>query len=194
MQKRGKVVATALERAINHKHRIKQGVHKQMIKNRFTGATALLFCALALSAITVLADRGPTRDPLGVLKRAITQANAPALTTQQETDLNTLITNFKNSQPSEPDEALEAARDAYDAAILALNLTTAQSQATAIATRQAQLSDARLKAEAQFKIAVLTNLQSGGQLALLRQQFSDDRVLDIVGSLIGGRGFGPGRH
>jgi hypothetical protein len=164
-----------------------------MITNRFIITTALLICALALSSFMALADHGPTRDPLGVLKRAITQANAPALTAQQETDLNTLITNFRNAQPTEPDEALEAARDAYDAAILALDLTAAQTQATAIAARQAQLADARLKAEAQFKIAVLTNLQSGGQLALLRQQFSDDRVLEIVSSLIG-RGFGGGRR
>jgi hypothetical protein len=166
-----------------------------MIRTKFIGAIALLLVALSASAIVSLADHGPSREPLSALKRAITAANAPALTAQQETDLTTLITTFKNALPTEPDAALVAAREAYDAAILAGNLTAAQTAATAIATRQAQLSDVRLKAEAAFEITVLANLQTGGQLAPLAVKYDDERILDIVGSLVGhggGPGGGPG--
>lgn len=164
-----------------------------MIRMKAIGAIALLLVALTGSAIVTLADHGGgSRDPLGALKRAITAATAPALTTQQETDLATLITNFKNAQPTEPDEALETAREAFDAAIIAGNASAAATAATAIATRQAQLSEARLKAVATFELAVLANLQTGGQLAPLRAKYDDERVLDLVGSLIGGGPGGPG--
>jgi hypothetical protein len=157
-----------------------------MITNKLWSRAALLLGVFVASAIGAWADHnGRTRDPLGLLKRAITTAAAPELTAAQETALTTLITNYKATLPTGDDTALEAARDAYDAALLAGNLAAAQTQATAIAMRQAQLSDARLKGEAQFKIAALANLQAGGQLAILRQRFEDDRVLDIVGSLIG---------
>ena len=111
-----------------------------MITSRFISIIAMLLAALAASAAMVSGGSNQTRDPLGALKRAITQANAPALTTQQETDLNALITSYRSTQPTEPDEALEAARDAFNAAILAGNLSAAQAQATVIATRSAQLS------------------------------------------------------
>ena len=161
------------------------------LRERFASITILLICAIAASATMATAQRAPQRDPLASLKRAITEANAPELTTAQETQLNMLITNFKDALPDEPDEALEAARDAYDAAILAGNLTAAQAQAMIIAARFAQLNNARLQVEARFKIDALALLQSGGQLAPLKQKFGDDRVLGLIGSLAGrGRGGG----
>jgi hypothetical protein len=140
---------------------------------------------LAASVVTSLAQTTPQRDALGFLKRAITQANAPTLSAQQETELTALITSFRAAQPDGPDTALETARDAYEAALLAGNAAAAQTAATAIATRQAQLNDARLKAEAQFVIAVFTNLKNGGQFAPLQAKFGDERLLDIVQSLTG---------
>ncbi|MGH9838289.1 MAG: hypothetical protein ACREEM_05860 [Blastocatellia bacterium] len=164
------------------------------LRERYVSITVLLLCAIVANVTMAMAQRTPQRDPLASLKRAITEANAPALTTMQETQLNTLITNFKDVLPDEPDEALEAALDAYDAAILAANLTAAQAQAMIIAARLAQLNNARLQAEAKFKIDALALLQSGGQLAPLKQKFGDDRVLGLVGSLVGrGFGGGPGR-
>lgn len=160
------------------------------VQVRLAGIGLLLICIL--SSATSFADQGRERDPLAGLKRAISQANAPTLTTQQETDLTTLITNFKNALPDEPDAALEAARDAFDAAILAGNATAAATAATAIANRTAVLLNDRLKAEATFQLAVLTLLKNGGQLAPLTTKYGDDRVLDIVRSLNGG-GFGGGR-
>lgn len=170
-----------------------------MIRSKFINA-ALLFCALVASTTMTFAQHGnggpqgqATRDPLGALKRAITQASAPSLTTQQETDLTALITAYKAALPTEEDATLEAAREAFNAALIAGNLTTAQTQATAIATRQAQLSDARLKAAAKFVIDALTILKNGGQFALLQTKFGDDRTLHLVESLVGGGGLG-GRH
>lgn len=171
-----------------------------MIRSKFINA-ALLFCALIASSTMTFAQHGPggqggpqgqTRDPLGALKRALTQASAPSLTTQQETDLTALITAFKAAQPTEEDATLEAARDAFNAALIAGNLATAQTQATAIAARQAQLSEARLKAVAKFVIDALTILKNGGQLDALKTKFGDERTLHLVSSLAGG-GFG-GAH
>jgi len=161
--------------------------------------TALLLCVIVGSAALALAQR-PQRDALGFLKRALTEANAPALTADQETQLNTLITNFRNAQPTTPDAALEAARTAYENAILAGDLTTATAQATIIANRTAALSAARLQAEAKFDIDVLQILRNGGQLAPLTQKVGSDHILGLVGSLIGGGPFGgrpgggPGGH
>ncbi len=174
-----------------------------MIRSKFINA-ALLFCALVAGATMTFAQPGPgghggpggpggpTRDPLGALKRAITQASAPVLTAQEETALNALITAFKAAQPTEPDSALETAHEAYEEALIALNLAAAQTQASAIATRQAQLSDARLKAAAKFAIDAQTILKNGGQLTALTTKFGAERTLHLVQSMVGG-GFGGGR-
>lgn len=170
------------------------------IQNRVVSTTALLLCLLTASITVALAQQS-TRDPLAGLKRAITQASAPALTAQQEADLNALITAYKDSLPDGPDAALEAAREAFDAAILAGDLTAATAQATIIANRTAALSSAHLVAEAKFEIAVLSILKTGGQFTPLQTKLGDDRLLALVGSLAGGGfgehggpGGGPGRH
>src|SRR5438105_15348318 len=116
-------------------------------KVKLASLAVLLLCAIIGSTALALAQR-PQRDALGFLKRAITEANAPALTADQETQLTTLITNFRNAQPTSPDTALETARTAYDNAILAGDLGTAQMQAQVIANRTAVLSNTRLQAEA----------------------------------------------
>ena len=158
-----------------------------------TSLLALLLGVLVLGSSQASAQ-SVSRDPLTGLKRAISQASAPALTTQQETDLTALITAYKSAQPDTEDTTLQTARDAFDAAIIAGNLTTAQTQADAIAARQAVLSAARLKLQAKFEIDVLTNLKNGGQLTPLITKFDEDRVLNLVRSLAGGGGGigGPG--
>jgi len=160
---------------------------------KLISSTVLLLCVMAGSAASALAQRGQPRDPLGFLKRALTEANAPALTSQQETQLTDLITGFRNAQPSGPDQALEAARTAYDNAILAGDLATAQAQAQVIANRSAALTSARLQAQAKFELDALAVLKSGGQLEPLKQKFGNDHLLRLVGSLVGGPPFGGGR-
>lgn len=161
---------------------------------RWIGASMMLLCALALSLNTAFGQS--QRDPLGQLKRAITQANAPTLTSTQESAITALITAYKDAQPDEPDATIEAARDAYVAAILAGKLADAQAQATIIANQSAVLAKNRLDAQAKFDIDVLTILSNGGQLDPLNTKFGADRVLGLVSSLAGpGGGFdggGPG--
>lgn len=166
---------------------------------RLASMAALLVCFATLSASSALAQTSSTRDALAGLKRAISQASAPSLTTQQETDLNALITAYKDALPDGEDTTLATARDAYDAAILAGDATAATTAATQIANRTATLTSARLVAQAKFAIAVLANLKTGGQLTVLIEKYGNDRVLGLVNSLAGGGGGfggpgGGGRH
>lgn len=166
---------------------------------RLVAIALLLLGAVAGNAMLTLADGGgPRGGGLSSLRRALTQANAPALTTAQETQIATLVTAYRDALPDDDDDALEAARDAFNAAVLAGNAAGAQAQATIIANLAAAHTRARLLAEAQFEIAVLALLRSGGQLNPLVTQFGNDRVLSIIDGLIGGGpgggGPGGGRH
>lgn len=159
------------------------------LREKLASIAIVALCVIIGGASVVLANSVSQRDALRSLKRAITEANAPALTADQETQLNTLITAYRDALPDEPDEALEAAREAFDAAILAGNLTAAQAQATIIANRSAELSKIRLQALAKFQIDVQAVLKAGGQWELLKTKFGE-RLVGIVGSLAGGPGFG----
>ena len=164
-------------------------------RGKMAAAAALILCAMLSSSMNVLANEGTQRDPLRSLRRALTEANAVALTTDQETQINALITAYRDALPDDNDDVVEAARDALNAAVLAGNLTAAQAQATIIANRTAALTSARLVAEAQFEIGVLAILRNGGQLTALVTEFGNDRVLGLIDSLIGrglGGGFGGG--
>ena len=162
-------------------------------RERLVSITLLLLCAIAASATTALGQPGRQRDPLDPLKRALNEANAPALTSQQETQLTELITTFRNGQMTGPDAALEAAHTAYDSAILAGDLAAAQAQAAIIGSHTGAKGTARLQASAKLEIDVLAILKGGGQLDALRQKFGDERLVGIVGSLAGGPPFGGGR-
>lgn len=162
-----------------------------MTKKTMIGVLALLLLTLAPGGALTFAQTVPQRDVLGAIKRAITAANAPALTAQQETDLTALIAAFKEAQATEPDEALETAREAFDAAILAADQTAANTQAAAIASRTAESKNASLQLEAKFAIDVISNLKTGGQYDALVQALSTDRLLGLITGLTG-PGFGGG--
>lgn len=165
-------------------------------RKTFASLVALLLCAIAGNAVLVLANGGGGQRGGGLssLRRALTQANATALTTDQETQITALITAYRDALPDDDGEAAEAARDAFDAAVLAGNAAAAQAQATIIANLAAARSSARLNAEATFEIAVLALLRTGGQLTPLVTQFGNDRVLSIIDGLIGGSAGSGGRH
>ncbi len=159
-------------------------------RNRLACAVILALGLITGASSLAMAQRGGQRDALGFLKRALSEAGAPALTSEQETQLNTLINDFRSSLPTGPDEALKAARDAYSAALLAGDLTAAQAQATIIASRTSELSSARLQAATKFQIEALAALKNGGQLDALRQKLGDERVVGLISSLAGGPPFG----
>jgi hypothetical protein len=164
------------------------------LREKLASIAVLALCVIIGGASVASANSVSQRDALRSLKRAITEASAPALTADQETQLNTLITAYRDALPDEPDEALEAAREAFDAAILAGNLTAAQAQATIIANRTAELTNNKLRAEAAFETGALAVLKTGGQYDPLVTRFGAERVLALVGSLVGrGFGGGPGR-
>jgi len=154
-----------------------------------SGAFLLLCLTMAATALSQ-GEHRQQREELGFLKHALTEAGAPALTSEQETQLKTLISNFRSAHHPGPDETLEAARTAYSAALLAGDLTAAQAQATTIAGRTAELSGARLQAATKFQIDALAVLKSGGQLDVLRQKLGDERVVGLIGMFAGVPPFG----
>ena len=89
---------------------------------------ALLLCVVVMSVQLALAQgTRPQRDALGGLKHALQEASAAALTSDQETALNTLISSFReNNRPTGPSTEIQAARKAYDDAILAGNADAAK--------------------------------------------------------------------
>ena len=159
------------------------------------GSLAMMMSVMLVGTLMAFAQPGHggpggSRDPLAGLKRAITAASAPTLTATQETALTALIVAYRDAQPDEADAALETARDAYQAAVLAGNLTAVNTTAGQIAMRQAELTVARLKLSAKFIIDVLANLRAGGQLTLLAEKLGADKLFGLVSSLAGG-GHGP---
>lgn len=161
------------------------------LKSRSVSIAVIGGCLVALAAVAgVFAHpgrqgQGGQREPLGFLKRAISEAGAPDLTAEQETQLTALI---KASRGERPSDAEKQAHAAYSAAILAGDLAGAQAQASVLA----QLSSSRMQALAKVQIDVVNILKAGGQLDALKTKFGD-RVVQIIGSVAGGPGFGgPG--
>lgn len=152
---------------------------------------ALAFALIATSGVLAL-GQGKNSDPLLALKRAISQASAPALTVTQETALTTLITEYRDSLPDYDDEAIETANELLDAAILAGDLAAAQVQITAITTRTVQLQDTLLVADAKLAIGAIEVLKGGGQYTPLVTKYGTDRVLQLVKFPVSrGAGSGP---
>lgn len=157
--------------------------------NRILTSTAILLALILTTSAVTFAQRKPT-DPLAPLKRAISQASAPALSTTQETALTTLITEYRDSLPDERDELIESAREALDAAVIAGDLAAAQTQITVITARVSQLQDARMTAEAKLAIGSIAVLKTGGQYDPLVTKYGTDRLLQLV--TLTGPASGPG--
>jgi hypothetical protein len=163
----------------------------------------LYFAALCLGVGALMAHpqhqqgpQGPPQhNPLAVLKHALTEAGAPALSTQQEQQLTQLIEAFRDTRPDGPSETLAAAHRAYDNAIIAGNLSAANAQAAIIAQQISADINTRLQAEAKFKIDALNVLKSNAsQMAALTQRFGTGGLSHLLNALAGGPGRpgGPG--
>ena len=159
-------------------------------------AVCLLLCLAPALALAQMTHDPMTHDPLAHLKHALSEAGAPALTANQEQQINSLITAFRNAhQPGTPNTTLQSALQAYQTAILNGDNTTAQAQADSIANEQANVSRKNLKDRAKLEIDVLAVLKSNDdQVGLLLKRIGSAGLSGLLGSLAGHGGpGGPGR-
>ncbi len=155
---------------------------KKSVLNKILGIV-LIFTLAALPALAQgrrAAPSGQPPNPLARLGRALQDANAPALTTDEQTKIAGLISSTTISRP--PSNALQA----FEAAILAG--TVDQTAAKTITDAQA----ANFMARANFASSVAQILITNGQLTPLVTKFGSTRVVQLLDSLVGG-GFGAGR-
>jgi hypothetical protein len=130
-------------------------------------------------------------SPLGFLKKALQEAGAQTLTTDQETQLTALITAFQTAHPHTADQALIDAHTAYESAILSGNATALQTAIATLIGLQSTAHKTLLTDIAKFDQDVFAILTAGGQLDALKTKFGAD-VVEIAGSLVGGGHGGPG--
>jgi hypothetical protein len=144
--------------------------------------------------------QGAQGNPLAMLQRSLQQAGTPALTSDQITQLTSLITAFHSNQPKPgQDTALTGYRNDLDNAILSgsLNSPAETTAANNIVTETAKLQYAQLLAEANFEISALGFLQTA-QVTALQTKLGTTGLVRVLGSMIGGPGMlgrmgGPGR-
>lgn len=152
--------------------------------------TIIILCLTTALALAQPPQR-PQPDPLGGLKRALAEAGAPELSSQQATQLEALVKQFRDGLAGQqPDETVRNAENAYQAAILAGNLAAANAQATIIANTLASQTRTRLETSANYKIQAINILKANNQqLTALVQRFGTIGVYGLVSGLFGG---GPG--
>jgi hypothetical protein len=157
---------------------------------------SVVFLCLAAGGCQGVFAQGPPsdreRDPLAGLERALSNAGAPALSEQQETQLKAAIAAFQRSRRSqEPNETLDAARRAFDEAILAGDTAAIQAQTAIIVEQVAMTARANLQAEAAFKLKVL-DILTDDQVNQLLRRLGTAGLSRILDSLTDGGGFAPG--
>jgi hypothetical protein len=169
---------------------------------------AIALCMVAMLAGTALAQgrmgrmgRGGQMQPqdlLMPLKNALENAGAVALSSDQETKIGTLITNFHAANPPVTANAdAQAARLKYDDAILAGQTAVASAQIPILVANQTSQASARMLANAAFAIAVVQSL-TPDQVSALAKRMGSGGFVRLVESLAGGpggmgRGLGMGR-
>lgn len=162
-----------------------------MVKYGKTVSSMVLVMLVALSVGASAQTATKVFDPLRGLKKALADANALALSTTQETQINDLITTLQSALQQVSHDQLQAAYDAMNAAVLAGDQATANAQAAIISNLENAAETANLKAEIKFKLDVIAVLKTNGdQAGLLRTKFGDSGFLRILDSLAG---HGPGR-
>ncbi len=134
---------------------------------------------------------GAHRDPLAMLERAIQKAGAPALSADQQSQLQSLIQNYRSTRSSMgPDPAVQSARQNFEAAVLSGNSANSTAAADALAGAMTANAPKHLEALAQFEVQAVGILQP--QLSALQQNLGNDRLLSLLGSLAGGPGMRAG--
>ncbi len=129
---------------------------------------------------------GPHRDPLTRLKNALQAAGASALTTDQQTQLQSQITAYKTARQGQaPSASLQADRSQLESAILAKDSAAAKAAADKIAADMAGNITSHLEDQANFAIQALSVL-SGDQVTALQNHVGSAGVVRLLQSLAGG--------
>lgn len=162
----------------------------------FRRCTMSILLAVSLaSGIAMAQPARPPMNPLASLKSALESSGAAALTSAQESSIQTLLTEFRNNHlREEPNASLQGARTAYEEAILGGDSGAAAAQAVVIAIAQSEQMVQRESDLADFAINMVAILKTGdGQLAALTTQLGTSGAVRLLTSLAGGpgRGFGP---
>jgi hypothetical protein len=119
------------------------------------------------------------------LARALQQAGAPALTSDQTDQLKSLITTFRANQPKPgQDAAASKARSDLDNAILTGNTNGISGAATAVAAESSKNQYAQTVAEAYFAMSALAVL-SADQVAALKTKVGASGLVSALRSLVG---------
>ncbi|MGD0308256.1 MAG: hypothetical protein ABSC02_03120 [Acidobacteriota bacterium] len=166
---------------------------KETKRTGFMVMVAIVLFVGAVMSGTLLAQRpmdvsgsAQAPDMLRSLKAPLADAAASALTSDQATQIQTLITDFHTATAP----TVSAARVAYDNYILAGNATGAAALIQTLTSEQAAQDLARMQALVTFSVGVANVLQNG-QLSLLQQKLGADSLVQLIQSLAGGPG-GPG--
>ena len=144
------------------------------------------------------AAQGVQGNPLAMLQRSLQQTGAAALTTDQTTQLTSLITTFHSNQPKPgQDTVLTGARNDLDNAILKGDTAGVAAAATAIANETTKIQDQQILEEASFESSALRVL-TPAQVTALQGKLGSTGLVRVLGSMIGGPGMlgrmgGPGR-
>ena len=152
-------------------------------------STAFLLSTFIVSAAFGFDDKGGTRDSLGGLAKALTDASAPSLTAGQITAINAAAATLKASLTTTASTALTDAHTAYNTAVLAGDTAAANTAAGVISGIHAGRQNAELIAEAKFLTDVITILKNGGQWTNLTTKYTSAQLIRILQM---GRGFGGG--
>ncbi len=174
-----------------------------MKSRRFTltFVAALAFCLAAAAFAPAQGLRRPMRaraaaqaagqgNSLVRLENALQAASAAALSSDQETQINALITSFRSSHtPPTPDPAVQSARTAFDSAILGGSYDAAS--ANTILQARASNEATRMQELGNFAVSVVKVL-SKDQINSLVTKFGAPRVVALIESM-SFPGRGPGR-
>ncbi len=127
------------------------------------------------------------RNPLMRLNRALQSAGAAPLDSNQQQQLNSLISDYRAAQPrGNPDAALQSARHDLENAILAKDEAGMTTAAGKIATEISNQASSTIQDRGKFEIQALSILSSD-QVAALKNQIGDAGLIRILGSVAGGQ-------
>ncbi len=123
-------------------------------------------------------------NPMARLNNALQRAGAPVLTSEEETQLKTLIQEFRNAnKPQAPGGNLQSIRSQFNEAILNQDLAAAENLARLTVQAQSENSVAQLTARANFAMAVINMLRSNSQLEPLLEWMGSNGVVQLALSL-----------